>query len=312
MVSYVHVFRQVVPLRVEGAGSVVAGVAPSDISLAAPGIVTVFTVRAGQAVDEGEVLALVMPDPLSVAVLRKAGNAVHAAGAARDHVAALLAQHLATKADLAAASQNLQDMQTDFAALQATGTGTQRRLVAPFAGTITAISAAPGSLLPAGTAVFQLAAASGLSILAGVAEADALQIRQGDTARITLLNTGVQLSATVAQRATMLNPQTGLIDVTLLPAGAVTLGEPVAVTITTGSVAAFQVPSAAVLSDAEGDYVFLLDHRNIAHRKDVQVIESESGTSVLAPDFDAGMRLATTGAYQLSDGMTATLQGIAP
>jgi RND family efflux transporter MFP subunit len=303
--------RQVVPMQIDAAGSVVAGAAQTDIILGAPGIVAGFTVGLGEAVTKGQTLANITPDPQSIATLRKAQSAVDAAAAARNHLAALLSQHLATQADLAGATQTLQDAQADVEALRATGTGQKLRIQAPFDGTVVTIPAATGSLLQGGAVVLQLAPAAGLSIRAGFTQADALHIRPGDPATVTLLNTGTRLAASVVQRGAMLDAQTGLIDVTLSPDGPVMLGEPVDVTNTSGSITGDVVPRAAVLSDDQGDYVYLLDANNVAHRKNVRVLESGDGSSVLAPDLPA-MRLATIGAYQLSDGMTATLQGAAP
>jgi RND family efflux transporter MFP subunit len=311
-VSAVTLRQQTVLMQVDAAGTVIAGVAQTDITLAAPGIVAGFSVQPGQAVAKNQTLADILPDPQSIAALRKAQSAADAAAAARDHVVALLSQHLATQADLAAATQTLQGAQADLAALRAAGTGQKRRIQAPFDGTIIAIPAIAGSLLQAGTPVLQLAATAALNIRAGFTQADAAQIQSGDPATVTLLNTGATLAATVLQRGAMLDAQTGLIDVTLLPHGLVLLGEPVAVQITSGCVTGDVVPRDAVLSDDQGDYVYLLDGKNIAHRKNVQVLESADGNIVLAPNLDPAMRLATIGAYQLSDGMTATLQDAAP
>ena len=168
---------------------------------------------------------------------------------------------------------------------------------------------APGSLLPAGTILFKLAAPGALVVSAGLPEAVAARVIPGDTAALTLLNTGAKRSAAVTQRAAMLDPQTGLVDVTLAPQGPVLLGEPVALTITTGSVTGYQVPRDALLNDAEGDYVFQLDAHGIAHREAVHVLEPDGAMTVLAPDLDPAMPLVTTGAYQLDDGMGTTMQG---
>ncbi len=310
-VRAVTLTRQTVPMQIEAAGNIVAGVAQTDITLAAPGIVAGFSVQPGQAVTKGQTLAEILPDPQSIATLHKAQSAVEAAAAARNHVAALLSEHLATQADLAGATQTLQSAEADVAALRAAGTGQKLRIQAPFDGTVVAIPTAAGSMLQAGTALLQLAAAGALRIRAGFTEADALHIQPGNPATVTLLNAGTTLTATVAQRSAMLDA-TGLIDVTLLPQGPVLLGEPVDVKINSGSVTGDVVPRDAVLSDDQGDYVFLLDGKNIAHRKNVQVLESVDESIVLAPGLDPAMRLATTGAYQLSDGMTATLQTAAP
>lgn len=308
-VSVLTLTQRKVPRQIAGWGSIVAGQAEMNVALTAPGIVTLFLAHPGQAVAAGQALAQVAPDPQSAAVLRKAQDAVRAAQAQRDHVAALLTQHLATTADLAAAVQAQNDTNAALAALRAVGAGQDETLRAPFAGVVTALAATPGGVLPAGTVVLKLAASGRLTALVGLPETAAQRVQPGDPGLLTLLNTNAQMPATVVQRATMLDPQTGLIDITLRPQGAAPLGEPVAVTITAGTVTGYPVPRAAVLSDAQGTYVYQLDTHDVAHREPVRVLEADGTNVVLAPTLDPGMKLATAGAYQLADGMTATLQG---
>ena len=309
MASTIQLVRHIVPVRIPAFGSIVAGTAEMNITLAAPGIVSTILVRPGQGVMAGQALAQIAPDAQSAADLRRAQDAMTAATATRAHVAALLEGHLATSADLAAATQMAQDSAANLAALRILGTGVSRMVTAPFAGTVTSIAATQGGISPAGTLLFKLAAPGALVVSAGLPEAAAARVIPGDAATLTLLNTGAKLSATVAQRAAMLDPQTGLVDITLAPQGSVLLGEPVALSITTGSVTGYQVPRDAVLNDAEGDYVFQLDAHDIAHREAVHVLEPDGAMSVLAPDLDPAMPLVTTGAYQLEDGMGTTVQG---
>ena len=125
-VSTLQLVRRVVPVHIPAFGSVVAGTAEMNITLAAPGIVSTILVRPGQGVMVGQALAQIAPDAQSVADLRKAQDAVNAADAARAHVAALLTGHLATSADLAAATQMAQDAAANLAALRALGTGMRR------------------------------------------------------------------------------------------------------------------------------------------------------------------------------------------
>jgi RND family efflux transporter MFP subunit len=309
MVSAITLVQRSVPVHVTASGSIVAGAAGMDVALTAPGIVTGFVARPGEAVTAGQVLANVAPDPQSAAELRRAEDAVTAARIARNHVADLLARHLATNAELSTATQGLNDANAMLTALRISGTGLNRTVTAPFAGIVMVISAMPGGVLPAGTSLLKLAPASRLTALAGLPEADALRVRPGDAATLTLLNTGANIPAIVVQRAAMLDPLTGLIDVSLLPQAPVALGEPVAVSITTGHVTGYLVPRAAVLSDEQGNYVYQLDAKNVAHRAAANVLEPDGTMSVLAPSLDPRMKLATVGAYQLSEGMVATVQG---
>lgn len=304
-VATISLQRGVFPVQITAYGSITAGAAERSITLQSPGIVTAILAAQGQAVTAGEPLARVVPDAQSAADLSKARDAVRAAEAQRRHVAALLASHLATQADLAAAAQTAQDAKANLRALRSLGTGTAYLIGAPVNGIVTAIMARPG-MLPAGTELFRLAAANGLVASAGLPEADAAQIRPGDGATLTALNSATRIPAKVALRGAMLDPQTGLIDITLDPQGDLPLGEPLCVTITKGSVTGDAVPRDAVRNDENGDFVFQLDSQGIAHRQPVRLLEQYGGLSILAPDLNPAMPVVTTGAYQLEDGMAAS------
>jgi RND family efflux transporter MFP subunit len=309
MVSTIQLVQADVPVQIPASGGIIAGTAEQNITLAAPGIVTAVLVRPGQSVVAGQALARIGPDAQAAADLRKAQDAVNATQAARAHVAALLAGHLATSADLAAATQAAQDAQANLQALQAQGSGVGRVVSAPFTGIVTSVAASPGGTSPAGSILFKLAAPGGLIALAGLPEAQAARITPGDAATLTALNTGAKTAAIVRARAAMLDPQTGLVDIILRPQSPLPLGEPLALSITAGSVGGYQVPRDAVLNDEQGDYVFQLDAQGIAHRKTAHVLAQDGPLTVLAPDLDPSMPLVTTGAYQLTDGMAATVQG---
>jgi len=111
----------------------------------------------------------------------------------------------------------------------------------------------------------------------------------------------------VLASAAMLDPQTGLTDVTISLNGPAPLGEPVQALITTGTLSGYVVPRAAVQNDDKGDYAFQVDARNIAHRVDVHVLGGAGNQTVLAPSLNAAMPLVTTGAYQLDDGMAVRM-----
>jgi membrane fusion protein (multidrug efflux system) len=308
-VSIVHLTQQSLPSQIPAFGSILAGAAEMSITLDAPGVVTDVLVRPGQSVAARQEIAQIAPDAQSTADLRKAQDAVQAAQAARTHVAVLLAGHLATTADLAAATQVALDAAANLQALRELGTGAARVLRAPFAGTVTSVTASRGGTSAAGSILFKLAAPAKLVAVAGLTEMQAERVRPGNAATITALNSNTSTAAVVLQRAAMLDPQTGLVDITLVPQSALLLGEPLALNITAGSVTGYAVPRDAVLDDEQGDYVFQLDAMNVAHRKTVRVLEANGAMTVLAPDLDPSMPLVTTGAYQLADGMAASVQG---
>jgi RND family efflux transporter MFP subunit len=298
------------PATVTAYGSVTAGPgAEQTLSTQASGVVSHVAVSLGQSVAAGQVLVTLAADAPSVAELHKARDALSAAQAARAHVAALLASHLATNADLAAADQAVGDANGALKALRAAGAGRTRNIVAPFAGVVSALLAAPGSIQPAGSGLLRLVAQRRLVAVTGVTPAQAGTITPGDVAKITLLNDGATaVAGQVALVAAMPNPQSGLQDVTVAPQGPLPLGATVKAVITTGQLNGYVVPRDAVQSDTRGSYVFQLDAQNIAHRVDVRVIGGAGGQSVLAAaGLNAAQPLVTVGAYQLDDGAAVRL-----
>jgi RND family efflux transporter MFP subunit len=298
------------PATVSAYGSVGAGAgAEQSITIGAGGMVAAIPVIQGQAVAAGDTLAVISADPQSIAELRKAESAVTAARANRAHIAALLASRLATNADLAAADQALSDAAGTLAALRATGAGVNRTITAPFAGVISAVLAAPGTLQPAGAALLRLIDTRTVVATAGVPPGPVGAVKPGDPAAITMLNAGAVISGRVLATAAILDPQTGLTDVTISLDGPAPLGEPVQAVITTGTRNGYVVPRDAVQNDDQGDYAFQVDARNIAHRVTVHVLGRAGDQTVLAPDLNAAMPLVTTGAYQLDDGTAVRMAG---
>ncbi len=301
--------RTTVPNLVEAYGSVVGGPAEREIVLPAAGLVERLLVVPGERVDAGQVLAHIAPDAQSVAELRKAEDAVSAAQAARTHIAALLVSHLATTAVLAAADQALRDAQAQLAALRQSGAGAARDVIAPMAGVITAVLVAQGSAQPVGASLFRLADAAHLAAQLGVPEGQAAGIAPGAAATLTLLDSGATVTGVVSARADMLDPQTGLIDITLALDGKAAIGEPVRVALPAGNLTGYAVPRDAVQNDQNGDYVFQVGADHLAHRANVQILGQSGAQTVLAPTLNPALPLITSGAYELSDGMAVREAG---
>jgi RND family efflux transporter MFP subunit len=304
LVSTLHLKPGTLPATVTAYGSIVPGQgAETVVTLPAAAIVSSIDVMPGQRIAEGEPLATVVPDPQSIADLQRATSAVEAARANHAHVAALLQSHLATNADLAAADQTLRDADAMLAALRASGTGQTRVISAPIGGLVSAVLVAPGSLLPAGTALFRTIVTQRLVASVGLPPGQAANLRPGDPATISLLNGGAEMRGTVEQISYVPDPQTGLLGATLTLNQPAPLGAPVKAVAMTGTISGFVVPRDALQNDEAGDYAFQVDSKNIAHRVAVHILGSSAGQTVIAPDLNTAMSLVTTGAYQLSDGM---------
>lgn len=310
LVSTIKLASGSLPATAEVYGQVVAAPgAEITITLPASGIVSALPITTGQRVMADEAVAMIVPDAQSVAELHKAENAVKAARANRAHVAALLTSRLATSADLAAADQSLADAAATLAALNATSTGVARAVVAPQSGIVSAILTTPGSMQPAGAALLRIIGADSLVALVGATPAQAMTMKFGNTARVTILSTGAVLPANLTQLDGMVDPQTGLIGVTLALRGTPLLGASVDAVVTTGMLSGYIVPRDAVQTDQQGDYVFQIDEHNIAHRVAVHLLGTQGGKTILAPSLNTAMPMVTTGAYQLDDGAAVRLDG---
>jgi RND family efflux transporter MFP subunit len=300
LVSTIKLSMGSLPATVTAYGTITAGPgAESTMTMRANGVVGNVAVGEGQSVAMGDPLATITPDAQSIADYRKAAGALKLAMANRTHVALLLESHLATNADLASADQAVTDAAATLAALDAVGAGKTRTITAPFAGIISAVLAESGTAQPAGAPLLRIVNTNTLAATVGVPPAQA--VKAGDNATITLLNTGAAISGQVMRIGDMLDPQTGLRDVTLLLTGRVPLGEPVAAVIVTGTLAGYVVPRDAIQSDEAGDYAFQVD-KNVAHRVAVKILGAQATTTVIAPGLNAAWPLVTNGAYQLDDG----------
>ena len=304
LVSTIQLKPGTLPATVTAYGSIVPGPgAETVVMLQAAGVLSNIDVTPGQRIAKGAPLATVVPDPQSIADLKRATSAVEAARANHAHVTALLQSHLATNADLAAADQTLRDADAMLAALRTSGTGQTRVISAPLSGLVSAVLVAPGSLLPAGTALFRTILTQHLVASVGLPPDQAASLRAGDPATVSLLNGGAVLHGTVEQISYVPDLQTGLLGATLVLDAPAPMSAPVKAVITTGSIAGFVVPRDALQNDEVGDYAFQVDTKNIAHRVAVHILGSNADQTVIAPDLNTAMPLVTTGAYQLSDGM---------
>lgn len=302
-VSMVSLTPATLPATLTAYGSIGAGAgAEATITAAAAGNIAAIDVVPGQAITPGQALAVIAPDPQSKNDLQKAETALGAARASRAHVAALLASHLATSADLAAADQALSDASGTLAALKASGTGSTRTITATGAGIVSAVLVSPGALLPPGTAILRVINTGTLVANIGMAPADAEKLHMADAATLTLLDTGATIPGRVQQITAMADSQTGLTNVVLSLQAAASPNQAVKAVITTATLSGYVVPRDSVQTDDKGDYGYQVDPKHIAHRVAVHILGHAGDKLVIAADLDSAMPFVTAGAYQLDDG----------
>ena len=303
--------RGSIPDTVTAYGSAVpAANGGMTLSVQSEGRVLKVYVTPGEAVRAGQRLLEFEISAAARSTYEQAVTALKLARDERDRTARLLAQQLATRDQLAKAEKALADAEAALRALQQEyGDQPRRALVAPFDGIVSAIPVAQGARVQPGTALVTLTRRDGLVITVGVEPAQRRRLRLGQPAQLESLgSSGAASSGKLIRIDNVLNPTTRLVDADVAVAGTLLQGEAFRVRIELGRIQGWLVPHDAVLSDAQGAYVFQVAGDK-AVRVAVKLLGSDGATSVVDGPIDPKRPLVTQGNYQLSDGMTVRRTG---
>jgi RND family efflux transporter MFP subunit len=273
------------------------------LSLQLSGQLTGLSITPGAAVRAGQLLAVFNTEPSSLGTFQEALTTLDAARRQRDTVAQLLAQQLATQDQLTQAEKAVGVAQAQVAALRSEGAGQPvRRLVAPFDGVVTAVSAAQGDRVQPGAPLVTVARTGGIVATIGLDPATIARLHIGQTARITRLNGGPPIVGQVIRVDSVLNLRTRLIDVDLsFPVGALLPNEAVRGEIAVGQVAGWLVPHRAVVTAGGPTRIFQVAGGK-ARAVNVSVRLAGDTVDVVEGAPDPRLPLIVDGAYQVQEG----------
>lgn len=150
-----------------------------------------------------------------------------------------------------------------------------RRLnvVAPAAGLVLERRVEPGQIVSAGSGVlFRLAKGGEMELKALLGETDLAALSQGVSASVTPVGAAKSFGGQVWQIAPVIDPATkqGTARIALAYAPELRPGGFASVTIKSGTMVASVLPESAILSDAQGSYVFIVGKDNKAERRPVK------------------------------------------
>lgn len=306
--------EQLLELTVQGYGSV----ATSDdavvgVSFLHAGQISLLRVRSGEVVKAGEVLLELSTDPSTTLGYQTAVAALDFARRDLARTRTLLAQHLATNAQLAAAQKAVDDAIAAVEVQRKLGNDLRSEAItAPFDGYVTALTVALGDRVQPGTTVLKLARTDRVQVTVGLEPEDAARVQTGMAAEVTPVFTPDRRLRGVVRGATgTINPATKRLDVWVeLTAVALGLvpGTPVSVEIVLEQHTGWVVPRDAVLHDDTGDYIFQVTGSK-ADRVSVKTgIETDKYTEIIGP-IDTKTPIITVGNYELQDGMAVRESG---
>ena len=279
-----------------------------SLSLPHAGLINHVWVRLGQRVKSGDPLLEVITAPDARMQFLQAQGAVDFAVQELERQRRLLKEQLATKSEFNAAEKNLSDAQATLEALQQRGLDlAEETLRAPMDGIITQLNVAQGQRLPADTNAMLIAAEQSLIARLGVEPEDLDLVQVGAPLTIrSVFVADTAIDTQVREVHAMIDPATHLVEVLAdIPAqsiGQLVLGSRILGQIHLPAHAALVVPRNAVLSDANGSYVFIVQG-SVARRLQVQPGMEEGDLVEITGALKAGDRVIVSGNYQLTDGM---------
>ena len=162
----------------------------------------------------------------------------------------------------------------------------QLNVTAPSSGLILDRNVELGQIVgPASGALFRIAEGGAMEMRAQLAQQDLTYVHVGMPAQVTPVGASRSIPGSVWQVAPIIDPQSRLGEVRIaVPYDASTRpGGYAEAKITGGSSAAPMLPQSAVLSDAKGNYVYIVNGKNEVERRDITIgTVTEAGVAIAA------------------------------
>ncbi|HWK37006.1 efflux RND transporter periplasmic adaptor subunit [Sphingomonas sp.] len=276
------------------------------------GVVTRVLVEPGQWVGAGQVLATVDRSVQTqtaeslAAQIRVAKSEADIAQSNYERAQKLVSNGFVSKADLEtkAATRDgaLARVRVAEAALKETQARNRRLDIrAPAAGLILTRQVEPGQIVSSGSGtLFRMAMGGEMELRAQLSEADIQRLHAGIPASVMPVGSSKVFKGTIWQMSPVIDPQTrqGIARIQLAYDPALRPGGFASVTIAAGTTAAPQLPQSAVQSDTTGNYVYIVNARNEAERRNVTTGEvSDEGVAITSGLSGDERVVLTAGAF---------------
>ena len=277
------------------------------VSLPRDVVVSSVSVRVGELVKPGNVIASVATAPAVISAFQQARNAVAFAEKDLVHTRYLFGLRLATNSQVAAAEKALADAELQLQAQNRIGADRQSEIVrATTPGIVMAVNASPGQTMPANTVIASIVPRDRLLVNLGLEPEDAVRVRVGTVVSLhspqdpEVIFTGRITSVDVAT-----DPKSRLVNVVAAvppsAAARLTVGTILEGTVNLPPRSGIRIPHSALMNDGKGSYVFVVNN-GIAHRRPVQVALSTDKEALVSSGLSAGETVVTEGNAALSDG----------
>ena len=150
----------------------------------------------------------------------------------------------------------------------------QLNVVAPASGLILSRNVELGQVVsPGSPALFRLAEGGEMEMQAQVSQQDLAYIHVGMPAQVTPVGSQQSIAGSVWQVAPVIDPQSrlGSVRIAVPYSPALRPGGFADARITSGTTTAPMLPQSAVLSDEQGNYVYIINARNVVERRPITI-----------------------------------------
>ncbi|HET9810662.1 MAG TPA: efflux RND transporter periplasmic adaptor subunit [Sphingomicrobium sp.] len=281
-------------------------------------------VDAGSWVRQGQVLAVVdrSVQAQQVAQLAAQVNAAKADAALAqsnyDRALALKDRGFVSKAEIEskratrdAANAQVQVAQAQLAAARAE-LG-RLNVTAPTSGLILDRNVEVGQIVSAGSgALFRLARGGEMEMRANLAQEDVAAVRVGMPATVTPIGSDQAITGQVWQVSPIIDPESrqGQVRIAIPYSPAIRPGGFAEAKISSGVATAPLLPQSAVLSDAHGNYVYIINGKNEVERRNVEIGTVNDSGVTIARGISGQERIVLSAGPFLNPGQKVNPRGI--
>ena len=231
--------------------------------------------------------------------------------AALDSIASLLETAMASmSASMGQLEMSVKNAEASVMQLESALAGIDRNgnVTAPMSGTIISLNVAANAFVSPAAPVATIESMTDKKIMASVSESVIPKLAEGDTVNVSVSSLGKTFPATISVLEKASNYQTRLFGVTVQVPEAETAGlysgmfaDITFYTDTQDNVVL--VPTEAIQTGTNGQYVYTVDGENIAHMVPVQTGLVGDGITEITAGLAGGERLVTVGQFYLTDGV---------
>ncbi len=270
-------------------------------------VVTSVSVRVGQAVQRGDVVATVATAPSVTSAWRQARDAVAFAERDLAQNRRLFGEHLATNSQIAAAEKAVADARAQLDAQIRTGADRATQTVAATApGIVTDVKATAGQPVPANSVIASVAASDRLIVSVGLEPEDAVHVAPGTAISFhSPQNEAIGFTGRIVSVDRLTDQKTRLVNavanVPPVAAANLVIGMVLEGRLELPPRNGLVVPYSALMNDSGGPYVFVVK-QDTAHRRAVQVALTTDKQALISHGLNRGEAVVVSGNAELNDG----------